>query len=105
VRASRNQSRHALRFFDRKLEATRRRSFRFDADAQTVFEKRTENRPQKQHSFSGNRENFRLSEDLQKQIADAMKFTAENTGTILSVALNYGGRAEIVKPRKKPRKV
>ena len=42
-----------------------------------------------------------LSEDLQKQIADAMKFTAENTGTILSVALNYGGRAEIAEAAKK----
>ena len=36
-----------------------------------------------------------LSEDLQKQIAAAADFTAENTGTILSIALNYGGRAEI----------
>jgi undecaprenyl diphosphate synthase len=45
-----------------------------------------------------------LSEDLQRQIADAMKFTAENTGTILSVALNYGGRAEIVEAAKKAAK-
>jgi undecaprenyl diphosphate synthase len=45
-----------------------------------------------------------LSDDLQKQIADAMKFTAENTGTILSVALNYGGRAEIVEAAKKAAK-
>jgi undecaprenyl diphosphate synthase len=36
-----------------------------------------------------------LSEDLQKQLASAMEFTSKNTGTILSVALNYGGRAEI----------
>ena len=36
-----------------------------------------------------------LSEDLQKQIASAMKHTQRNTGTILSIALNYGGRAEI----------
>jgi len=36
-----------------------------------------------------------LSEDLQKQLASAMEFTAKNTGTVLSVALNYGGRAEI----------
>lgn len=42
-----------------------------------------------------------LAPDLQKQIADAMRFTAKNTGTILSVALNYGGRAEIVEAARK----
>ena len=42
-----------------------------------------------------------LSEDLQKQIASAMEFTKENTGTILSVALNYGGRAEITEAAKR----
>ncbi len=42
-----------------------------------------------------------LSEDLQKQISDAMNYTAENTGTVLSVALNYGGRAEITEAAKK----
>ncbi len=42
-----------------------------------------------------------LSEDLQKQIASAMEFTAQNSGTILSVALNYGGRAEITEAAKK----
>ena len=42
-----------------------------------------------------------LSADLQKQLAAAMEFTSKNTGTILSVALNYGGRAEIVEACKK----
>ena len=42
-----------------------------------------------------------LSADLQKQLAAAMEFTSKNTGTILSVALNYGGRAEIVEAAKK----
>lgn len=37
-----------------------------------------------------------LAEDVQKEIAAAMQKTAGNTGTIMSVALNYGGRAEIV---------
>lgn len=37
-----------------------------------------------------------LSAGVQKEIAWAMAHTAANTGTILSVALNYGGRAEIV---------
>lgn len=45
-----------------------------------------------------------LSADLQKQIASAMDFTSENTGTILSVALNYGGRAEIAEAAKKAAK-
>ncbi len=45
-----------------------------------------------------------LSADLQKQIASAMDFTSKNTGTILSVALNYGGRAEIVEAAKKAAK-
>ena len=46
-----------------------------------------------------------LSADLQKQIASAMDFTSANTGTILSVALNYGGRAEIVEAAKKAAKI
>ena len=37
-----------------------------------------------------------LREDVQKELADATEKTRENTGTILSVALNYGGRIEIV---------
>ena len=38
-----------------------------------------------------------LSDELQKELAAAMQYTAENTGTVLSVALNYGGRAEITR--------
>ena len=37
-----------------------------------------------------------LAEDVQKEIRDAEDKTAGNTGTQLNVALNYGGRAEIV---------
>lgn len=37
-----------------------------------------------------------LAPDIQNEISRAMAETAENTGTVLSVALNYGGRAEIV---------
>lgn len=42
-----------------------------------------------------------LAEDVQKEITAGMNATAENTGTILSVALNYGGRAEILEACKK----
>ena len=42
-----------------------------------------------------------LADDVQKEIASAMQKTAENTGTIMSVALNYGGRAEIVEPARR----
>ncbi len=42
-----------------------------------------------------------LNADLQKELAAAAAFTASNTGTILSVALNYGGRSEIVEAAKK----
>ena len=42
-----------------------------------------------------------LAEDVQKEIAVGMNTTAGNTGTILSVALNYGGRAEILEACKK----
>ncbi|MEP6903080.1 MAG: isoprenyl transferase [Actinomycetota bacterium] len=45
-----------------------------------------------------------LSADLQKQLASAMEYTSKNTGTILSVALNYGGRAEITEAAKKAAK-
>lgn len=42
-----------------------------------------------------------LSEDVQKEIAFAMDKTSKNTGTVLSVALNYGGRAEILEACRK----
>jgi undecaprenyl diphosphate synthase len=42
-----------------------------------------------------------LSEDLQKQIHTATQHTAQNTGTFLSIALNYGGRAEITEAARK----
>jgi len=45
-----------------------------------------------------------LSEDLQKQLASAMEFTSKNTGTVLSVALNYGGRAEITEAARRAAK-
>jgi undecaprenyl diphosphate synthase len=38
-----------------------------------------------------------LAEDVRKEIARAKDMTAGNTGTIMNVALNYGGRAEIVR--------
>lgn len=37
-----------------------------------------------------------LAMDIQKEIGHAMEETAANNGMVLSVALNYGGRAEIV---------
>ena len=45
-----------------------------------------------------------LAEDIQEQLAHAVNFTAENTGMMLSVALNYGGRAEILEACKKAAK-
>ncbi len=42
-----------------------------------------------------------LADDLRKQINLAETKTRDNTGTILSIALNYGGRAEIVEAAKK----
>jgi len=42
-----------------------------------------------------------LDESVQKEIGAAMEFTRGNTGTVLSVALNYGGRAEIVEAVRK----
>lgn len=42
-----------------------------------------------------------LSDEIQKQICAAEEKTGENTGTVLSVALNYGGRAEIVEAARK----
>lgn len=37
-----------------------------------------------------------LSENLQKSINDAIERTKNNTGTVFNIALNYGGRNEIV---------
>lgn len=42
-----------------------------------------------------------LAEDVQKEIAMAMEKTSANNGMIMNVALNYGGRAEIVEAAKK----
>jgi undecaprenyl diphosphate synthase len=42
-----------------------------------------------------------LGEDVQKEIAFGMERTSKNTGTVLSVALNYGGRAEILEACRK----
>jgi undecaprenyl diphosphate synthase len=42
-----------------------------------------------------------LAKEVQKEIAEAMAITKNNTGTSLNVALNYGGRAEIVDACKK----
>ena len=39
---------------------------------------------------------YGLAPDVQAELAAATEFTRENTGMVLSVALNYGGRAEIV---------
>lgn len=42
-----------------------------------------------------------LSESLQKSIADAIKRTEKNTGIVFNIALNYGGRDELVHAVKK----
>ena len=42
-----------------------------------------------------------LAADVQKELAAATAFTRENTGMVMSVALNYGGRAEIVEAAQK----
>ena len=38
-----------------------------------------------------------LSEDLQRGIASTIERTRNNTGIIFNIALNYGGRAEMIK--------
>ena len=45
-----------------------------------------------------------LAPDVQKEIEWATEETKENTGTVLSVALNYGGRAELVEAARKAAK-
>lgn len=42
-----------------------------------------------------------LAADVQKELTSAMEGTRENTGTTLNVALNYGGRAEILEACKR----
>lgn len=42
----------------------------------------------------------RLSENLQKSIERCVQRTINNTGLILNIAFNYGGRAELVKATK-----
>ena len=45
-----------------------------------------------------------LGQDIQKELRAAEEVTGNNSGTILSVALNYGGRAEITEAAKKAAK-
>lgn len=45
-----------------------------------------------------------LEKSVQKEITDATEKTRANTGTILNIALNYGGRAEITEAAKKAAK-
>lgn len=45
-----------------------------------------------------------LAAEIQKELRAAEQVTRENTGTILSVALNYGGRAEITEAARKAAK-
>jgi undecaprenyl diphosphate synthase len=45
-----------------------------------------------------------LAGDIQKELRAAEEKTRENTGTVLSVALNYGGRSEITEAAKKAAK-
>jgi undecaprenyl diphosphate synthase len=42
-----------------------------------------------------------LDDSVQKELAAATEFTANNTGMVLNVALNYGGRLEIVEAARK----
>ncbi len=42
-----------------------------------------------------------LSEEMQRQIEKTEKFTEKNTGIVMNIALNYGGREEIVRSFKK----
>ncbi len=42
-----------------------------------------------------------LGTDVQSELKMAMEKTSQNTGTVLNVALNYGGRAEIVEACKR----
>jgi undecaprenyl diphosphate synthase len=42
-----------------------------------------------------------FSEDIQKELGAAMEKTAGNTRMILSIAINYGGRAEILQAAKR----
>jgi undecaprenyl diphosphate synthase len=41
-----------------------------------------------------------LAHDVQAELAAAVEFTSSNTGMIMNVALNYGGRAEIIRAAK-----
>jgi undecaprenyl diphosphate synthase len=42
-----------------------------------------------------------LADDIQRELADAEGKTAANTGMLFNIALNYGGRAEIVEAAKR----
>src|SRR5207237_188812 len=42
-----------------------------------------------------------LASDIQRELADAEEKTAINTGMLFNIALNYGGRAEIVEAAKR----
>ncbi len=41
--------------------------------------------------------NYRVPEDAKRAIANALETTADNTGLVFNIALNYGSRAEILR--------
>ena len=56
-----------------------------------------EDAAQEQHPLPRDRPLRRSSpSDIQDELADAIERTSNNTGLLFNIALNYGGRAEIV---------
>ena len=94
---ARHRGAHALRVLGRELEAARRRGQHAHGAAQALPAARARARCCKNNiRFRVIGRPQELRHDIQDELADAVERTPSNTGLLFNIALNYGGRAEIV---------
>ena len=87
----------ALRVLDRELEASAHRSQHADDAAQALPAARARDAASRTTSASTSSAGTdELPPDVQDELEAGIRRTASNTGMLFNIALNYGGRAEIV---------
>jgi len=80
--------------FQRKLEAAEVRSRYALASADLLLEREVSAPDGEQHPHAHIGRAEALPEKVQRELAEAIQITSSNTGMILNLAINYGGRTE-----------
>ena len=102
VRPARHQGPDPLRLFRGELEAAGVGSVDAHDVAQALSAPRAQHAPPKQHSFPRHRTRLGVgAPTFATSSLLAEEKTAANTGMLFNIALNYGGRAEIVEAVKR----